>query len=256
MALFNENCRKISRGQVWFLVDNNTSDTYGENSVQKKDRPWLIVSNNKCNQHAPVYTAVPLTTQSKSELPTHVSFLYGEKENTILCEQIRSVPMQAFFNKGSNYMFTLSEKCMAKVDEALTVQLGLSLIFPNSERFWESLEKMIRFRVKQAIEETRIEPIDVERMIAMVDSKVDATISETISVETTVEEVVEVEETVVPGPAPAQRPKRKVWSDEEKKEFMAYYTRYGAQTTALHYGIKASSVYTIYYRFRKEIYKK
>lgn len=63
-------------------------------SVQQGVRPVIIVSNDAANEHSPVITVVPLTSQlGKNALPTHV-FLNNymlNRPSLALCEQILSV---------------------------------------------------------------------------------------------------------------------------------------------------------------------
>jgi mRNA interferase MazF len=257
--------RKVSRGQVWFLVDNDVPTVHTQGSIQGKNRPWLVVSNNKCNQSSPIYTVVPLTTAAKSEMPTHVTFMTGDKQQTILCEQIRSVSQQAFFNAGSHYQFTMSEKYMGLVDEALAVQLGLSLCFPNSDRFWESLERLIRVRVKQAVMDSRVEAVDISKISSLIDAKVESIVNNEVDpeeekVEEPVEEPVEeVVEEVAEEPkkdwVPVSKPTRtrRTWDENSKKEFLAYIEEHGMKETAEHYNMQIGSVYATKFKFFKEM---
>ena len=272
----SDSCRKVSRGQVWFLVDNDVPLVHTQGSIQGKNRPWLVVSNNKCNQSSPVYTVVPLTTSPKSDLPTHVTFQTGDKTQTIMCEQIRSVSQQAFFNSGSYYKWTMSEKYMRMVDEALAVQLGLSLIFPKSEQFWDSLERLIRTRVKEAINDSKVQAIDISMIASLLDAKVeDAIKEETKPAEPVVEpepaaktEIrsgskpwhempqsksnTKPEEPKVTEPAKHRtRPKQR--SNAEKQAFVNYVNTYGTKAASQHYDLKLGSVYTLKLKYQKEL---
>lgn len=254
----NDSCRKVSRGQVWFLVDNDVPAVHTAGSIQGKNRPWLVVSNNRCNQSSPTYTVVPLTTSNKIDLPTHVEFMTGEKQQTIMCEQIRTVAQQAFFNTGSHYMFNMSEKYMALVDEALAVQLGLSLVFPNSERYWESLERLIRTRVKQAIADSRVEAVDVSKVATLLDTKVESLVNEAMNPKPAEENADDPE--VMP---PADKPKtwvpvkrsrtRNTWTDETKREFLEYIEKNGKAAAAAKYDMKLGSVYSMKMKFEREM---
>lgn len=256
-----DSCRKISRGQVWFLVDNDVPAVHTAGSIQGKNRPWLVVSNNKCNQSSPIFTVVPLTTATKSDLPTHVTFKVGDITNTILCEQIRTVSQQAFFNSGSAYKYTMSEKYMAMVDEALAIQLNLSLIFPKSEQFWESLERLIRTRVKQAIADSKVEAIDISKIATLLDAKVEEAIKEEVEpAPEPAQEKPEPEEKKEEPPmekkadwVPVKKPKRRHWTNEEKKKFLDYFDTYGAKSTAAFYDMQLGSVYTTRFKFLKEL---
>ena len=259
-----DSCRKISRGQVWFLVDNDVPLVHTQGSIQGKNRPWLVVSNNKCNQSSTVYTVVPLTTSPKNELPTHVSFQTGDKTQTIMCEQIRSVSQQAFFNAGSSYRWTMSEKYMALVDEALATQLGLSLIFPKSDQFWESLERLIRMKVKQAVEESRVSAIDISKLATLLDLKVDEAIKNETKPEVVEEKVEEPaqeepkQETLPVEPekdfVPVKKAQRRRWTDDDKREFLRYYEEHGAKKTADKYELQIGSVHTNRFKFFKELH--
>ena len=261
-----DSCRKISRGQVWFLVDNDVPLVHTQGSVQGKNRPWLVVSNNKCNQSSATYTVVPLTTAAKTDLPTHVTFQTGDKTQTILCEQIRTVSQQAFFNAGSYYKWTMSEKYMALVDEALATQLGLSLIFPKQDQFWESLERLIRLRVKQAIADTKVEALDISKIVSILDSKVEDAVKQETNPkpETKVEDVIETRsEDAADKPQPVEepkkdwvpvkKPKRRTWTDDEKKKFINYVEAYGTKSAAAMYDLEIGSVYSCKLKFKKEL---
>ena len=253
----SDSYRKISRGQVWFLVDNDVPAVHTQGSVVGKNRPWLVVSNNKCNQASPVYTIVPLTTASKTELPTHVTFNVGDKPQTIMCEQIRTVSQQVFFNSGSYYKWTMSEKYMAMVDEALAIQLDLSLIFPNSERFWESLERLIRVKVKQAISDTKVEAVDISKISSLLEASIDKTLESEPKPETPIEK----KETKPAEPKKDWVPthntsKMNRWTDEEKRKFLSYLEENGAKSTAAYYNLQLGSVYSCKFKFFKELNKK
>lgn len=248
--------RKVSRGQVWFLVDNDMPAVY-QGSVQGKNRPWLIVSNDTCNQSSPIYTVVPLTTQTKTTLPTHVSFNDGSREQTILCEQIRTIPQNVFYNNGSNYKYTVSDKTMRLVDEALAVQLGLSIVFPNSDRYWESLEKLIRVQVKKAVEMSKVDAIDVTKVASLLDAKV--------------EQIVKEEVAPAPSPIPVEPPvkplkeetksekwvphtptkKRNDWSTAKMKEYLDDCNKMSTRDMCVKYGISIQTVYVNKAKFRK-----
>lgn len=82
----------FKRGQVWYINDNRKNI----GSIQGKSRPYLVVSNDKCNANSPVIHMAPLTTQDKTSMPTHVQIYdpYRRINQVILCEQVmpKSVP--------------------------------------------------------------------------------------------------------------------------------------------------------------------
>ena len=77
----------IKRGDIYFIRD--TRQSIG--SEQKADRPAVIVSNDANNKHSGVYEVVYMTTQPKTDLPTHFITSSALRTSTVLCEQISSV---------------------------------------------------------------------------------------------------------------------------------------------------------------------
>lgn len=249
--------RKVSRGQVWHIVEKVPYNIPGD-SLQSGSRPWLVVSNNSCNQSSPVITVVPLTTQNKITLPTHVEFESNGKQNTILCEQIRSLPVRLLEN--ASYKWTMSESTMRLVDEALAVQLGISLTFPNSEKFWESLERMVRVKVKQAIEASRVQAIDATAIACNIERIVDSLTTpqpEPTPEPTPVPTIVEPAQVPEPKPVkdwvPVKKSKRRKWSTQDMMTFLADCDKLPIKEVADKYGIQVASVYGMKYSFKRTI---
>lgn len=74
---------------------------YGSGSIQKKRRPYIIVSNEKGTTNATIVTVMPLTTAKKKRLPVHeclearsetglarYSMILGEQPQTICKEEV------------------------------------------------------------------------------------------------------------------------------------------------------------------------
>lgn len=242
--------RKCSRGQVWFLVDPYLPREY-DSSVQGKNRPWLIVSNDSCNQASTILTAVPLTTQAKNDLPVHVTFSDGKQPQTILCEQIRTISESLLYNAGSYYKYTLSPEIMQEVDNALAIQLNITLSFPNAERFWKSLESLIRTKVLRAVDETKVSALDISKLSCLIDKNVE----ELVTSVTTPEVIIPEPEPIVAPTIAIEKKKREYrkWSDEEKKEFIDKYYKHGCDATAKEYGMSRQSAMKNYCRFNKEV---
>ena len=99
-----------------------------DGSIQGKSRPYLIVSNDACNESSPVITVVPFTSKDKKYLPTHVYVnLYGHKQ-TILCEQVRAFNKKNLETNGSYFISKIPDYIMKKVDRCLAIQLGLNVL--------------------------------------------------------------------------------------------------------------------------------
>lgn len=74
---------------------------YGSGSIQKKRRPYIIVSNEKGTTNATIITVMPLTSAKKKKLPVHsyleansetgltrFSMILGEQPQTICKEEV------------------------------------------------------------------------------------------------------------------------------------------------------------------------
>ena len=108
----------IKRGEVyWLEVKSDVKH------VNLGRRPVLIVSNDKCNYFSPAVTVVPLTSENKKYLPTHVNFEMNGIRNCALCEQVMPVNSDGIIDK--NKIGKLSESTMDKVSIALMKQLGI-----------------------------------------------------------------------------------------------------------------------------------
>lgn len=108
----------MKRGEVYWL--DIKSDV---KHVNLGRRPVLIVSNDKCNQFSPVVTVVPLTSENKKFMPTHVETYLGSIKNTILCEQVMPVNSDEILDE--NRICYIGKLTMDKVAIALMKQIGI-----------------------------------------------------------------------------------------------------------------------------------
>lgn len=111
------NGQKYLRGQVWWLGPKKDVD----GNLQTQNRPHLIIGNNVGNRNSPILIVIPFTTEIKKEMPTHVKLDINGINNTLLCEQIKTVNNTEL----TNYIFTLDEESMNKVEEAILISLGM-----------------------------------------------------------------------------------------------------------------------------------
>lgn len=122
---------RFRRGDVWFLhFPNEKGDGIDGSSVQKKSRPYLIVSCEENNLNAPTFNVLPISTRDNDHLPMHIYFRYqdgvnGGRNQLIFCEQITTVSALVFNDPRSYFMYSFNLEFMNKVDEALAAQLGL-----------------------------------------------------------------------------------------------------------------------------------
>ena len=114
----------IKRGEIYYAQLNPVVG-----SEQGGIRPVLVVQNDIGNQYSPTTIILAITSQiNKAKLPTHVELKgeeFGlERDSVILAEQIRTVDKTRLKQRIS----VLNEEVMAKVNQALSVSLGLSEI--------------------------------------------------------------------------------------------------------------------------------
>ena len=77
----------MKRGQIYYIRSNYKE----EGCEQRGNRPAVIVSNDKNNENSTTVEVVYMTTQPKTELPTHVHIESSLRPSTLLCEQIFTV---------------------------------------------------------------------------------------------------------------------------------------------------------------------
>ena len=107
----------IKRGDIYYIRDTRQS----VGSEQRADRPAVIVSNNTNNKHSGVYEVVYMTTQPKTDLPTHFIITSALKPSTVLCEQISSV----YEERIGEWIGTLTPDEMKTLDQCLAVSIGI-----------------------------------------------------------------------------------------------------------------------------------
>ena len=107
---------KFFRGDVVFAINPLASA-----HIQQKPRPYLIISNNKCNQHSDIVLGIPLTTKKKNNLPTHYRFMFNGRLNTALAEQI--IPLDK--SNINNYLDTISDYDLKQIEDRVKIQLDL-----------------------------------------------------------------------------------------------------------------------------------
>ena len=111
----------IRRGDIYYA---DLSPVVG--SEQGGLRPVLIIQNDVGSKYSPTVIAAAITSRlSKSRLPTHIDILADRvglaKDSVVLLEQIRTIDKRRLRERIGR----LDEEQMARVDDALTVSLGL-----------------------------------------------------------------------------------------------------------------------------------
>lgn len=110
--------RELKRGQIYYLNNNNLLGY-----PMKKDRPVIIVSNNKCNAFSNAIEVIFLSTNLKkvTQLPTHIFINSSVYPSVALCESITTVRRCDIFR----YIGTCTETEIKSINKALLVSLGM-----------------------------------------------------------------------------------------------------------------------------------
>lgn len=108
----------IRRGEIFYIARGGATN----GSEQFADRPAVVVSNDENNKHSGVIEVVYMTTQPKTDLPTHVTVRSTGRLSTVLCEQV-------------------SEQEMKNIDIALMISLQLSGGGKTSKQYNETIQK-------------------------------------------------------------------------------------------------------------------
>lgn len=111
------------RGDIYYIEAGGVC----VGSEQKPGRPGVIVSNDLGSKHSSNVEVVFLTSQSKKELPTHVSVIC-KVPSTALCENIQTVSKERL----GTFIRACSDNEMREIDNALLCSLGVTI--PEVER--------------------------------------------------------------------------------------------------------------------------
>ena len=110
---------RIRRGEIYFAELKD-----GKGSEQAGLRPVLVVQNDIGNMYAPTVIVIPITSEIKRDMPTHVDLgsEYGLYAECIaLAEQITTLDN----SRLGDYIGTVDDMKMLEVDKALKVSLGV-----------------------------------------------------------------------------------------------------------------------------------
>jgi len=113
--------KELKRGDIYIV---NLPDAKG--SIQSKQRPAVIISNNLANHYSPVLHICPLTSvTSKSKLPTHIEI--GRncgliRDSIALCEQTMLVAKGVVIG---DKIGVCDKETMKRIDQGIAIQFGL-----------------------------------------------------------------------------------------------------------------------------------
>lgn len=157
---------KYKRGDVWYVkLNSEFGDGNDNSSVQKKSRPYLIVSCEENNNSSTIFNVIPICTRQFDHLPMHVYFRNCNRDQIVLCEQITTLSVIDFQRPESHYLYSFNLDFMNKVDNAIAGQLGLktrvvdlNILETLIDKISKEKEEELKKKYEQSIE-SRIEEI-------------------------------------------------------------------------------------------------
>ena len=113
--------QQLIRGGIYIV---NLPNSGG--SIQSKQRPCVLVSNNSCNNFSSVLHVCPLSSvTTKKKLPTHILVERKNsgllKDSIALCEQTIPVNKSDIMNKVA----FCDEETMLRISKGIKVQFAL-----------------------------------------------------------------------------------------------------------------------------------
>lgn len=110
----------VKRGDLYLI------QLTGQGSEQNGIRPVVIIQNDVGNRYSPTTVVVPLTSQNKKEIPTHVNLCPEDgvaRPSTVLCEQPFAVDKSRLMKK----LGTLSENKIEDINKKIMINLGIGV---------------------------------------------------------------------------------------------------------------------------------
>lgn len=140
----------IKRGEIFYISRGGVTT----GSEQFSDRPAVVVSNDMGNKNGGTVEVVYLTTQPKTDLPTHCTIRSTGRISTVLCEQVHTVSIE----RVGKYIGQCTDVEMRNIDIAIMISLSLDAGIKTSKQYNETIE-----RQQETIESLKAE-IEIESM--------------------------------------------------------------------------------------------
>lgn len=110
----------VKRGELYLI------NLTGQGSEQNGLRPVVVLQNDVGNRFSPTTVVVPLTSQNKKNVPTHVNLSPEDgvvKPSTALCEQPMSVDKTRLIKR----IGTLNENKIEDINKKILFNLGIGV---------------------------------------------------------------------------------------------------------------------------------
>lgn len=253
---------KFARGQVWYCDDKG----YGAVGTEiQKSRPWLILSDTKFNEQQ--VTCVPITHNYSGNLENYqdYSVSYYDKDDKcyIKCTQIFTKDVSRFSMGKSEYMYTLPDSIMDKVEAAISKYL----VFKNTAEYTiEQLEfffnSIIEERKKKLEDIKYKHTLEASKSISMLAERISEEATEIVEKETEEDMYIDSEKLIEASADKTERGSRVPiiksqsgrvkWSEKLARQFINDYRTCDKSYVANLYGISEASVASTAQRLRSK----
>lgn len=113
--------KTFRQGDVWWGEIN--AGMLGEH-LEKKRRPYIVVSRNASNKRSPNVTVVPCSCHASPVFPTHAKVYIGNVSSVALCEQVVTVGKNRFYKREC----VLSRRELENVIDKLKIHFGMEVL--------------------------------------------------------------------------------------------------------------------------------
>lgn len=253
-SAIDSNC-KFKKGQIWWVKKNREEEEERTKDpdyhLTTKTRPWLIVSEDYFNNVSGSVSMVPIITNyNRNDLHlANVKIYVNEGIRYAKCSEVQTLNHNDI---NGEYVTTLTDKTMHKVDEALSMYLGI-----KSEPSLKDLELMIRTKIdkinaQRHDEDNQINDI-VDKMQELLNlSGADIQISSHLAPHVDANTKCKT----VSGSDNIESKKKRYysWTVESMKDFCNLY-KTDKNELMKKYNVSSKTAVTYYYKFKKKLSK-
>lgn len=148
----------VKRGDILYIDFG-----IGLGCEQSGKRPVIVIQNDIGNKYSPALVVLPITSQVKRMLPTHVKIILA-KESIVLTEQIRTVDRSRI---DGDVIDRIDETTMEKVENAMLIELGVN----NEAKVRERVRNVMAIKEVELLQNNEIIIEDRLRKIKEAETK-------------------------------------------------------------------------------------
>lgn len=157
---------EVKRGDVYYVRFDN-----GYGSEIAAGRPVVVVSDERLEKHFPLITCVYMTKTNRSQDGFGIELYTPRSKSWALCNQLYTYDK----TRLSEYMCTLTDEEMQRIDAGLALNLGLNLHDPETDRRYavEKADLIAKHEAEMAVlkatHEQELEKVRNEAVAKIVD---------------------------------------------------------------------------------------